>query len=152
MEKRSLIIAVVIVLVVFYGLFFVYKKSCQTEECFNDALYKCKPAKFYSYRNNNLYLFKISRSLFSECNLKVEVVKMAIGSEPDLVRLMEGKGMECKVPKDLVITLDKMENLLAYCHGELKEGLYQIMLERIYGLIVRDMSGIIKEAEKIMEI
>ena len=151
MERRSFVILGIIILVIILGFFFVYKKSCKTEECFNNALSECKPAKFFGYRNNNLYLYKISRSLV-DCRLYIRVDKMAIGSEPDLVRLLEGKSMKCKIPGEVSISLDKMENLLAYCHGELKEGLYQIMLERLYALVVRDMSGIIKEAQKIMKV
>jgi len=77
---------------------------------------------------------------------------MAIGSEPSLVRLLEGNSMKCKIPDDVTITLDEMENLLDYCHGSLKEGLYQIMLERLYALVVRDMSGIIDKAQEILKV
>ena len=149
-KYKVLIIAVVVALV--FSALFIYKKNCKDEECFNEALYQCTPAKYFGYRNNNLYLYKISRSLFRDCNLKVEVERMAIGSDPDLIRLLEKKQMKCKIPKDMKLTLDKMENLLTYCNGELKEGLYQLMLERLYALVVRDMKGIIDEAEKALKV
>ena len=150
MDKRSLIIIVAIILIIL-GALFIYKKGCDDEECFNEALAKCSPAKLYSYRNNNLYLYKISRSL-GDCKLYIKVEKMAIGSEPSLVRLLEGNSMKCRIPDDVTITLDEMENLLDYCHGSLKEGLYQIMLERLYALVVRDMSGIIDKAQEILKV
>ena len=149
--KKGLIVFIIILFVIFLGWFFVYKKTCDSDECFNDALAECKPTKFYGYRNNNLYLYKISRSL-DKCRLYIKVERMAIGTEPDLIRLLEGNSMKCKIPKGVEITLDEMENLLDYCHGTLKEGLYQIMLERLYALVVSDMSGIIKEAEKVMKV
>ncbi len=77
---------------------------------------------------------------------------MAIGSEPDLVRLLEEKDMKCNVPRSVLISLDNMENLLTYCTGELKEGFYQLMLERLYALVARDMSGIISEAKKAIKV
>ena len=114
MEKRYVAITLIIILLIaFNGWFFVYKKNCKKEECFNDALARCKPAKFYGYRNNNLYLYKISRS-FGKCRLNIKVINMAIGTEPDLIRLLKGNSMKCKIPKDVTITLDKIENLLDY--------------------------------------
>lgn len=152
MEQRKIIAGIIIILIVLLGIYFFYKKSCKDDECFNEALYKCKPAKYFGYRNNNLYFYKISRSFFSKCKLHVEVERMAIGSERDLIELLEGKSMKCKIPKTVVVSLDEMENLLDYCHGELKEGLLQLMVERLYGLVVRDISGVVKKAEEIIKV
>ncbi len=151
MEKRSWIITIVVIFVIVFSIAFIYKKECDDDECFNKALAECEPTKYYGYKNNNLYLYKISRS-FGKCRLYVKIEKMAIGTEPDLIRLLEDKDMKCQIPKSVVITLDEMESLLNYCHGTLKENLYQLMLERLYALVIRDMSGIIKEAEKIMRV
>ena len=150
MEKRYITIIVIVILVL--GGFIFYKKNCKTEECFNDAMLNCKAAKFYGYRNNNLYLYKISRSFGENCKLYVKVYKMAYGTEVDLIRLLEGKSMKCKMPKDIKIDLDNMENLLDYCHGELKEGLLQLMVERLYTLVVRDLSGVVEKAEEILKV
>lgn len=152
MKRKYWVLIISVVVVLIFGAVFIYKKNCEDEECFNEALYKCSPAKFYGYRNNNLYYYKISRSLLRDCILRVKVQRMAIGTEPDLIRLLERKSMKCNIPKDMKLTLDKMENLLTYCHGELKEGLYQLMLERLYALVVRDMKGIIEEAEKALKV
>jgi len=152
MEKRQIIITSIIVLfVIFLGFFFFYKKSCKDEECFNEAMYKCKPATYYGYRNNNLYYYKISRSI-GTCRLNIKVNRMAIGTDLDLVRLLEGKRMKCNIPKNIDINLNEMENILNYCSGELKEGLLQLMVERLYALVVRDLSGVVEQAEKLLKV
>jgi len=151
MEKRPLITIVIIILIIGLGIFFFYKKTCKTEECFNNALAKCKPATYYGYRNNNLYYYKISRS-FRDCNLDVRIDRMAIGTEHNLIRLLEDTDMSCRIPKAVRINLDNMENLLNFCHGDLKEGLLQVMVERLYSLIVRDISGIVKKAEEALRV
>lgn len=150
MQKRYIAIIVGVVLIL--GFFMIYKKPCGDEECFNKALMGCSPAKFYGYRNNNLYLYRISRSFGSTCKLYVRVDKMAYGTEPDLIRLLERKSMKCRIVKGSLISLTNMENLLDYCHGELKEGLLQLMVERLYALVVRDISGVVKKAEDILKV
>ncbi len=152
MKKQVIISTFLIILLIGALGFLFYKKRCSDEDCFNKALSDCSPSKYYGYRNNNLYYYGISRSFRGDCKLYIKVERMAIGSEPDLVRLMEEKSMKCNVPRSVIINLDNMENLLTYCHGELKEGLYQLMLERLYALVVRDMSGVISEAKKAMKI
>ncbi len=151
MKKGFLLVIVIIILVIVLGIFFFYKKTCKTEECLNNALAKCSPATYYGYRNNNLYYYKISRS-FRDCNLHIKIDKMAIGTDHNLVRLLEGTSMNCRIPKAVKINLDNMENLLSFCHGDLKEGLLQVMVERLYALIVRDMSGIVKKAEETLKV
>lgn len=151
MERRYIFLTVAIIFVLVFGAVFIYKKNCEEDDCFNKALSTCSPAKLYSYRNNNLYFYKISRSI-GDCKLYIKVEKMAIGSDPSLIKLLEGNSMKCKLPAGFAITLGEMENLLEYCHGELKEGFYQIMLERLYALVVRDMSGIIDKAKETLKV
>jgi hypothetical protein len=153
MEQRyiNILIFVLVVVLLFSGWFFIYKKSCKTDDCFNDALYNCKPAKYYSYRTNNLYYYKISRSL-GDCKLNIKVVRVAPGSDPSMVKLLEGKSMTCKIPSEVEVSLDNMENLLDYCHGYLKEGLYRLMIEKLYAIVVRDMSNIIDKAKDVLKV
>lgn len=152
MNKKRIISILLIVLLVGSSIFLFYKKKCSDDECFNKALAGCNPVKFYGYRNNNLYYYSISRSFSGNCKIYMKIERMAIGSEPDLVRLLEEKDMNCLVPRSVIISLDNMENLLTYCTGDLKEGFYQIMLERLYALVARDMSGIISEAKKAIKV
>lgn len=77
---------------------------------------------------------------------------MAIGTDLDVKTLLEGKSMTCKIPKSKLseIELDNMKDLLNYCTGPLKEGMYELLLKRMYALVVSQMSNIVKESEKVL--
>lgn len=120
--------------------------SCETEECFTNALKECKPISYEKFQNSNLYSYKIYRSFGSKCKFKVTLERMAVGADMDLIALLEDKSMVCNVPKTETDAIEKIERLLNYCHGELKEGLQQVLIQRIYGLLMKDMSGILEKA------
>ena len=60
--------------------------------------------------------------------------------------------MSCKIPKkELAATnFDNFDNLLSYCHGPLKEGLYEVIIQRMYSLVVSQLGDIVKEAQKVL--
>lgn len=153
MRKLIFIIIIVIILASLFYFFGVIKPKCTTDSCFNENLQKCSPVKYTRIHNNNVYKYTISRSLGSKCKLTVENKKMATGTDYDTIILLEGKSMKCKIPKLKAseIELDNMKDLLNYCTGPLKEGMYELLLKRMYTLIVSQMSDIVKEAEKTLE-
>lgn len=148
----------VIIILIFLFAFFVYysgliKPDCNTDSCFNQALQKCSPVSYDKLKNNNLYSYKISRSLLSNCNLNIKFEKAALGSELEIKTLLEGKSMNCKVPKSNLknIDINEMKDLLNYCSGPLKEGIYELMLKKMYSLIIGQMSNIIKKSEQYLQ-
>ncbi len=153
MNKLAIIIVIVLILASLFYFFGIIKPKCSTDQCFNENLQKCSPVKYTRLQNNNLYKYTISRSLGNKCKLTVENKKMAIGTDLDTKNLLEGKSMKCKIPKSKLseIELDNMKDLLNYCTGPLKEGMYELLLKRMYALVVSQMSGIVKEAEKTLE-
>lgn len=149
---KTLIISLIII---FIGLIIIYSgiitPVCKNDKCFNEKFNKCSPAKYTSVKNNNLYEYKIYRSLFSTCNMKVTMKKVATGTDIDIVNAIQGKSMQCKIPKNLTqIDFADLENLTDYCTGPLKEGIYEIVLNRMYGLIVSQMGDIVKEAKSAL--
>lgn len=148
----------VIVILIFLFAFFIYysgliKPSCTTDACFNQALQKCSPVSYDKLKNNNLYSYEISRSLFSYCNLNIKFEEAALGSEVEIKTLLEGKSMHCKLPKSNLknIDINEMKDLLNYCSGPLKEGLYELMIKKMYSLIIGQMSSIIKQSESFFQ-
>lgn len=153
MKKIILIIIAIAVLAFLFYFFGVIKPKCTTDQCFNENLQKCSPVKYTRIQNNNIYKYTISRSLGSSCKLTVKNKKMAIGTDLDTKTLLEGKSMTCKIPKleTQEIELDNMKNLLTYCTGPLKEGMYELLLKKMYALVVAQMSGIVREAEQVLQ-
>lgn len=146
MKKRLIFLILLIILAIIWYLGFF--SSCETEECFTNKLTDCKPTTYEKFQNSNLYIYKISRSFGSNCKLKVELKRMVAGADLDLVELLEGKSMTCKIPKRETDAIENIDRLLNYCHGELKEGLQTVLLQRIYGLLIKDMSEILEKAEE----
>lgn len=151
--KRVILVAVsILVLALLLFFFGVFKPKCTTDACFNENLKSCSPVKYDRMQNNNLYRYTISRSLGSTCTLHVKNKKIAIGSDIDFKNLLEKRAMKCKIPKsDLKdMEIGNMKNLLNYCTGPLKEGMYELLLKKMYALVVTQMAGIVSEAEKVL--
>lgn len=151
--KRSTVIITKLVIIAFL-IFLIYfsgiiKSSCPDEECFEKAFQACKPIKYVKSSNNNVYEHQISRSLFTTCNMKITMKKSAPGTDLDVKKSIEGKSMNCKVPKYLIRATKpgEFENLVDYCTGPLKEGMYEIMIKKAYGLIVANMGEIVEEMQ-----
>lgn len=149
-QKTVITIAVIAAIVFLIYFFGVIKPTCYDKDCFNKKLSKCSPVKYTKLKNNNMYNYKVSRSLLTDCKLQITMERAAPGSELDIKEALEGKSMKCKVPKHLIKTtdLDEFENLIDYCTGPLKEGMYKLMLQRMYGLVVTQMGDIVKEVQK----
>lgn len=146
---KWLIILLVICLLVL-SLFYtgVIKKDCgRDEDCFNQALKSCHAAKFMSIRNNNAYLHSIKGKAGDNCVILIKMEHMAAGTDLELIELLEGKSMVCRVPKeDLnVEDMEDIDNLVHYCTGPLKEGMYELIIQKLYGLIVQNMGDVINE-------
>ncbi len=158
MEKRKfkkilvpILILVIIILILFYlGIF---KKSCFDDSCFQKALSECSPTQFINQKNNNLYLYTIEPSVNSHCNINIKLERVAPGSDPDLVRLLDGKSMKCQIPKNILhkTELDELDNILQYCHGELKEGILELIIKKMYTLIIGNLDEIVAESKAFLK-
>lgn len=151
--KIWLAIASVLVIIVFLAFFFgIVKKTCNGDECFNEALRECSMARYLKLQNYNYYQYSIEGGRGDDCLLDVKLVKMAAGTPPDKIALFEGKDMSCRVPRSELINIETatVEGMLNYCSGPLKEAMYQLIIEKLYTLIVSNMGDIIGEIEDVL--
>ncbi len=148
----KLFIIIIIIAIAIWLFFFsnVIKKNCATIECFNEQAVRCKATKFTGIVDNNVFKYTIKGSKGDSCLVKIELDKMGIGTPIELIELFEGKSMECKIPKDKIkdISINKMENVINYCTGPLKESIYELIIKKLYGLVVQNIGEILKEADK----
>ncbi|MDD5331890.1 MAG: hypothetical protein PHE43_03685 [Candidatus Nanoarchaeia archaeon] len=143
----GILILVVLIWLIFFSGFF--KKNCEQDEtCFNERLLECKSTKFVAVRNGNIYDYVIEGSKRDSCVLNIELRKMAIGTDLKLKEKLEGKSMICYVPKDKLDEVKDIEGLVNYCSGGLKEGIYEVMIEKLYGLLVQNLGDIVGEVKK----
>ena len=90
----------------------------------------------------------------NKCDLFVKFDRAQEGTPSEHITLLEGKSMTCTIPKSEMKKQDvlNMENIMPYCTGPLKESLYQLIVKRMYELIIVNLKEISTEADKIMKI
>ncbi|MEA3378278.1 MAG: hypothetical protein U9Q69_01430 [Nanoarchaeota archaeon] len=148
--KKALIIITSLILISFFAYHFGYiKKTCTTNECFEDAMKSCSPAKYLKLQNLNYYTYSIKGRRGDFCLIHIELKKMAEGTSLEKKIMFEGKDMKCKVPlralKD--ISSSQVEGMLNYCSGPLKESMYELIIKKLYTLIISNMGDIIGEIQ-----
>ena len=158
-EKRysnvSSITQIFLLVAVIFILFYagVFKKSCTDDQCFNDYVRQCRPVDFFNQKNNNLYVYSVSRSFGETCSIKITLEKVAPGSDADVKELLEGKSMNCLFPRNILETsdLNEISNVLNFCHGTLKEGIYELIIQRMYTHIIGNLNEIKEQTDDLLE-
>ena len=142
-----ILLLIIITILFFLGIF---KKPCFDEICFQKALEKCKSTEIIRQKSNNLYVYSIFPSLGEDCKIQVTLKRIAPGSDPEIVHLLEGKSMQCKIPRILLqrTDIDNVENILQYCHGELKEGILQLIIKKMYASVIGNLDDIVKKSQE----
>jgi len=142
-----IIIAVVLIALVAYGL---YVKDCGMDDaCYNKEFSRCNKVKFNLVKGGNLYEYKVLGNYFGKCIINIELLKVAPGSDAELVERFESKSMRCKVPIADISgnSVGSMPNLVDYCSGELKEEVYELIIERMYAYLIENLGVIEQEFE-----
>lgn len=129
--------------------FGAFKKNCKDEACFKQALDDCDYAKYLGTRNYNYYLYTIQGTKDGNCRVDIQLKKMAIGTEPEKIKQFEGKRMKCHLPKTEIAKMGDLnfEGMLNYCTGPLKEAMYELIIEKLYTIIIKNMGSIVGAVE-----
>ena len=125
------------VLVVSLFLLLFYSEKCQSEECFKTAMAKCQRATYTSEINNSVWEYKVKGALNGDCQIAVKNVD--ITADPKIVASLKGKEMLCYLPLNLTSTGIMPEEKVEYCHGLLKEGIQDIIIERMHLYLVQNL-------------
>lgn len=130
-----------------------FKKTCTDDACFKAALDKCDYAKFLTTKNYNYYLYTIQGTSNGDCRVDVSLEKMAVGTPPEKIAQFEGKSMKCYLPKSEIAKMEafQFENMLNYCTGPLKEEMYQLIIEKLYTIVIQNMGDIVGAVESTLK-
>ena len=143
---------------VFFVLFIVgyytgfLRQNCKDDvSCFEQRARACRPSDLVFVQDNNVYLYSVGSSIW-DCTLHVTLKRVEEGA-PQEFKQLEGKKMTCVVPKKELdaFSFAQFDSYLHYCHGLLKEGLYEIILQRVYSNLVGQMGGILQQAEEALK-
>jgi len=153
LAKVAVIGGILLALFVFGYYTGYFRKDCgQDKNCFQGYAQDCKPAQVAVLRNNNAYLYWVGNQLGKSCEINIKALRIDAGAPPEF-KALEGKEMSCDIPKTELqkMDIDSFDNLLTYCHGPLKEGLYEVIIQRMYSLVISQLGDIIKEAQKVLK-
>ena len=158
-QKRwTLISRFAIVGGIFLALFVVgyytglLRENCHSDlSCFEQRARECRPSDFVYTQSNNVYVYSVGSSI-GDCHLSVILKRVEAGA-PSEFQQLEGKTMTCVIPKNELndFAMDHFDRYMTSCHGLLKEGLYEIILTRVYSHLVGQMDDVLREAEKALQ-
>ena len=151
MEKKRKVdlLLVIMVIVLAVSLFFLsYEKDCRSDEvCFSNAAKTCRSAKLTLNENNQTFAYQIQGSNNNSCVLNV--VALSIQGSQETISNFQGKEMICTIPKSNLTEHKISElNIIDYCTGSLKEAMYELVIERLYGLVAQNLGHILLEIDK----
>ena len=152
--KKILITITILVIITFFAYYFGFlKKTCATPECFEESLQKCTPTKYLKLQNLNYYKYSIMGWRGDSCKIDVQLMKMAEGTAFDKKALFEGKAMTCRIPMDNLemVKSDNIEGILNYCTGPLKEAMYELIIQKLYTIVIANLGDVIGEIQSTIK-
>jgi len=133
-------IAVLVVFAIVLGMIlwakFFYYPKCNSLECFNRNLEKCRRAELV-FGNKMIFEYKIIGINEGKCAVNVKLIQGELNNQ-DSLRL-EKKEMRCYLPLGLVML---PESNIDYCHGLLKEELQDLIISKLYRNIAQNLANI----------
>jgi len=128
-------IVVFVFLLVVYSIAFGYN-NCDSWDCFNDNLEKCSRTKFIG-ESDMLFEYIIRGISDGSCEVEVRLLRSNLNNIDS--EKIDGLSMTCSLPKGVVII---PESDIDACHGLLKEGLQDLMIEKLHGYLVQNLGKI----------
>ena len=153
MNKRGIILIVILILIFASILYFIFRtKECKTTGCFEEAAIRCEKASIKVREvNGSISRYTIKGEEKDNCILHIKLEKVGSLSE-EMTKRFEGKDMTCSIPKNEFsrMKLEEMGADLDYCHGPLKEEIYDVVIKKLYNLVVRDMYSVLEEVKRVI--
>lgn len=135
LRKRTIILSIIAIIVIVYlvwAIFFSYD-SCETWECFNSHLVSCDYVTFLG-GNDVIFEYKILGSSRNLCDVNVKLLQGELNSQDS--RKLENQEMICGLPKGVIMI---PESDISNCHGLLKEGLQDLVIEKLHTYLVQNV-------------
>ena len=136
------LILIVLVAAIYFTFFFYYK--CDDVACFTAHQEKCAKTKFLNSAEYADWKYKINGKKDGKCEINVEIVKVKQGNVDKLT--LEGKSMNCILPLG---SINPPENDISKCHGELKEEMQNLIIQKLHSYILDNLGEIGAELNSI---
>ncbi len=139
------LVSLVILIWIIWFFFFSYAE-CNDWECFNNYLGGCDRATFIG-ESEMIFEYRIDGDEDGICKVNVRLLQGQLNNQ-DSLRL-ENKEMMCSLPEGIVMI---PESNIGNCHGELKEGLQDLIIKGLHANIVQNLGRINLEVLDVPEI
>ncbi|MEN9626001.1 MAG: hypothetical protein RL557_329 [archaeon] len=140
-KNYLIIIIIAIILAVLFYFFFLKLTICRDFACYQDALVTCKKSEFVREDDNTIWRYVIKKSVDKNTCL-VEVTLLALKEGNVDMEKLQGQSMECSVLRS---SGGFPENDLASCSGKLKEGIQDVLIQRMHNYLIKNLGQIQEE-------
>ena len=140
--RWSLAVAGLALIVILLALYFsfAYSVKCTDNSCWEYKMNKCGRATYTNDLATGVtWFYKIKGSEDDFCRIEVKVIEVKSGLSTS--KILEGKSMECLIPKGVIISPESNSNM---CRGELKEEMQNMIIKKLQEYIVNNL-GVINE-------
>jgi hypothetical protein len=136
-DKKYIIILAVL-FCVGVGVLFVMLgyKTCDDWNCFNERLESCSRTRFIG-GSEMIFEYSIRGFRKGSCEVGVELLQGELNNQ-DSIKL-EGEKMSCYLPRGVVMI---PESDIGNCHGLLKEGLQELVIQKLQTYLVQNLGRI----------
>lgn len=141
--KIGLIVFFSLLILASIWLTFFYYHKCENQTCFNDYLQDCRKATFIS-NNNMVFEYTIQKQTKFNCIVEVKLLQGDLSNQDSLK--LEKKQMQCYLPLNTVVV---PEADISLCKGELREGLQELIIQKLHAYIVQNLGKINADLLKI---
>ncbi len=139
-----LLIAAIIIISILLYFSFISIRKVDTQQGFNQALTNCDRVEYIRDGDRAIWKYTILGKQRDFCNVEVRLVSAKEGVQD--IKDVEGLNMICSVAEGLAIN---PEENLKNCHGLLKEGLQDILIEKMHAYIISNIEQIGEEFSTI---
>ena len=153
MEKKrdvDVLLTIMVIVLAIFLFFLAYEKNCISDEvCFSEAAKTCRSTKLTLEKDNQIFTYHLQGSKNQSCI--VEVKAISIQGTQETISDFQGKEMICIIPKSN-LTAHKISdlNIISYCTGPLKEAMYELIIEKLYGSVAQNLGHILLEISREM--
>ena len=141
-------IVLIVLAILVFGVWFVFFSydECDSWECFNDNLESCGKARFIR-GTDMIFDYTILGSSGDECRVEAKLLQGDLNNQDSLK--LEGHEMVCSLPIGVVML---PESDISLCHGLLKEGLQDLVIQKLHVYLVQNLGQLNLEVLDIPEI
>jgi hypothetical protein len=148
MEKKTVIALIIIILIIASTaiyLTFSHVEKCKNLSCWETKLEKCSKASYIQDNTDITWKYTIKGKQNNECKVEVKLVQIKQGLSE--TQVLEGKSMDCYLPLGALVSPESNPTI---CHGNLKEEMQTLIIEKLHQYILENVGEISEELKTIV--